>query len=178
MPRALALGLLTDTAEALSALHEHGIVHRDVKPSNVFCTVPPRGRPRARLIDLGVAGIFDPKRARKLGAVNAQARGTYGTPAYIAPEQALGRHTDARADVYSLACVAYRLLTGVEPFPGSSVTQAVHGHLFDEARPASWLNPALNLAVDAVLARGMTKDPDERTESVTRFVAELGQALR
>jgi len=178
LPRELALQLLTDAAEALSALHTFGIVHRDVKPSNLFCNLRRGCRPRARLIDLGVAGVFDARLARKLGAVDVGARGTYGTPAYIAPEQVLGRRTDARADVYALACVAYRVLTGVDPFPGSSVTEKVHGHLFDEARPASAFNRALSAQVDAVLARGMAKDVASRTDSVARFAAELSHALK
>jgi serine/threonine-protein kinase len=178
LPRALVLHLLTDAAEALSALHMCGIVHRDVKPSNLFCSLRRGRRPRVRLIDLGVAGVFDAKLARRLGAVEPGARGTYGTPAYIAPEQALGRRTDARTDVYALACVAYRLLTGSDPFPGSSMTATVHGHLFHDARPASALNPALSPEVDAVLARGMAKDPSSRTDGVGRLAAELGHALR
>jgi serine/threonine-protein kinase len=177
LPAALAVRLVTDAAAALQVLHEHGVVHRDVKPSNLFCAFRSGRRPRVRLIDLGVAGVFDARRARRLGAVDVGARGSYGTPAYIAPEQALGHRADPRADVYSLACVAYRLLTGCEPFRGATITQTVHAHLFDDAMPASQLNPALPAAVDAVLARGMAKDLDVRTASPLRLVAELATAL-
>jgi serine/threonine-protein kinase len=178
LPPDLAVDLVMDAAEALATLHGHGIVHRDVKPSNLFCTLRPGRRPRVRLLDLGVAGIFDARRARSLGSVDVGARGTYGTPAYLAPEQALGRRTDARADVYALACVAYRTLTGFEPFRGSTVADTVHAQIFEEARPASSLNPSLPHAADAVLARGMEKDPDARTDGALRFAVELGLALR
>lgn len=174
---ALALQLVADAATGLHALHRHGVVHRDVKPSNLFCAFRAGRRPRVRIIDLGVAGIFDARLARKLGAVDVGARGSYGTPAYIAPEQALGRKTDARADVYALACVAYRMLTGVDPFRAATVTQTVSAHLFDDARPASQVNGALPPTVDAVLARGMEKDWSRRTACPLQLAAELALAF-
>jgi len=174
---ALALKLVTDAAAGLKELHENGIVHRDIKPSNLFCAFHSGRRPRVRLIDLGVAGVFDARRARRLGSVDVGARGSYGTPAYIAPEQVIGHRTDARSDVYALACVAYKILTGVEPFRGATVTQTVHAHLFDQATPASQVNSELPAAVDAVLARGMEKDLDRRTACPLRFAAELQLAF-
>jgi serine/threonine protein kinase len=173
----LALQFITDVAAGLHGLHRHGIVHRDVKPSNLFCVFRKGRRPRIRIIDLGVAGVFDARRARKLGTVNVGAVGSHGTPAYIAPEQALGLKTDARADVYALACVAYRLLTGVEPFRASTVTQTVEAHLFETAKPATQENPALPAAVDAVLARGMAKNAAQRIDDPRRFAAELARAF-
>jgi eukaryotic-like serine/threonine-protein kinase len=177
LPAAAALAILGDAARALAALHANGIVHRDVKPSNLF-VIPGKRRPRARVLDLGVAGVFNPRLAKKLGSVNVGARGSYGTPAYIAPEQALGGATDGRTDVYALSCVAYRMLTGHEPFRGEDITATIQAHLLEDARPATSLNPALPAAVDAVLARGMEKDRMERTESVERLLAELRLALR
>jgi serine/threonine protein kinase len=178
LPVPLSLDLIEDAARALAALHEHGIVHRDVKPSNLFVTVG-RGkrRPRARIIDLGVSGVFDARKARRLGSVNVGARGTYGTPAYIAPEQILRLATDQRADVYALACVSYRILTGFDPFRAPTIADTVQAHLLDEARPANALNPSLPPAVDAVLARGMAKSRENRTQTALRFVAELRVAF-
>ena len=176
---ATVVRLVGDVGKALATLHAHGIVHRDVKPSNIFVSVGKgKRRPRARLLDLGVAGVFDARRAKKLGSVNVGARGTYGTPAYIAPEQVLGLPTDPRADVYALACVAYRMLTGFEPFRAPTVEETVQAHLFAHPRPPSRLNPTLPAMLDAVLARAMTKERDLRTPSVERFVAELRTALR
>ena len=173
----LAMQLVSDAAAGLHALHRHGIVHRDIKPSNLFCVFRKGRRPRIRLIDLGVAGVFDARRARKLGTVDVGAAGSYGTPAYIAPEQALGKRVDARADVYALACVAYRMLTGVEPFRAATVTQTVQAHLFEDARPASRVNRALPPEVDAVLARGMEKNAQRRIDDPRRFAAELARAF-
>jgi serine/threonine protein kinase len=173
----VVLKIIEDTGKALTALHSHGIVHRDVKPSNIFVTLR-GGKPKARLIDLGVAGVFDPRKAKKLGSVNVGARGTYGTPAYIAPEQVLRLPTDERADVYALACVTYRALTGFEPFRAPTIAATVQAHLFSEARPASSLNPAIPVEVSQVIERAMAKEPANRTPTVARFVAELRLALR
>jgi serine/threonine-protein kinase len=177
LPRALALPYIVDVAQALAALHAHGIVHRDVKASNIFCTMRGR-RPRARLVDLGVAGVFDARLAhRLLGAVDVGASGNYGTPTTLAPEQALGLPTDARTDVYALACVAYRALTGIDPFRGENVERTICAHLFGEVRPASAINPALPARVDEVLDRALAREPALRTPTALRFAAELSAAL-
>jgi eukaryotic-like serine/threonine-protein kinase len=169
--------IVEDAAKALTALHEHGIVHRDVKPSNLFISIG-KQRPRARLLDLGVAGVFDARRAKRLGSVDVGATGTYGTPAYIAPEQALGGPTDPRTDVYALACVAYRALTGIEPFRAETIEGTLQAHLFSLANPPSSVNTALPPAVDEVFERAMAKEPGARTPTAARFAAELRIALR
>jgi serine/threonine-protein kinase len=176
LPPRVAQSFVEDTARALSVLHEHGIVHRDVKPANLFVT-PGKRRPRVRLLDLGVSGVFDARKARRLGSVNVGAIGTYGTPAYIAPEQILRMPTDQRADVYALACVTYRALTGFDPFRCRTVVDTVTAQLLEEARPASALNPSLPRVVDDVLARAMQKDREARTPTALRFAAELRVAL-
>jgi serine/threonine-protein kinase len=175
LPRKLVLSLLTDAARALAELHKHGIVHRDVKPSNLFVVLGGR-RPRIRLIDLGVAGVFDAKLANRLGSVDVGAKGTYGTPAYLAPEQALGHATDAATDVYALACVAYRLLCGVDALRASTTTKTVHLHLFEQPKPPSAHDPKL-APLDAVFARALEKNPEKRTRSAKQLVAELRSAL-
>ncbi len=174
----LCADLIEETAVALSALHQRGVVHRDVKPSNLLVDLRRGKPPRVRLLDLGVAGIFDRRRAKQLGAVDDGATGSHGTPAYVAPEQALGRRSGPRADVYALACVAYRLLTGADAFRGVTLTATIRAHLFADARPPTTRNPALPAAVDAVLARALEKAPADRTPSVIRFAAELRAALR
>jgi eukaryotic-like serine/threonine-protein kinase len=176
LPPPLVARLVTDAAAGLAVLHRTGIVHRDVKPQNLFCETR-RRRTKVRLLDLGVAGVYDGRRARRLRIVDVGAAGSLGTPAYLAPEQALGRAVDPRADVYALACVTYRMLTGTQVFAGGSVAETVHAHLFADLRPASRANPELPATVDAVLERALEKDRDARTPTVERFAAELGVAL-
>ncbi|MBI4510883.1 MAG: serine/threonine protein kinase [Deltaproteobacteria bacterium] len=173
----LAVSLLDDAADALSCLHEHGVVHRDIKPGNLFVTMSSGKWPRLKVLDLGVAGIFDAERAQALGIVDVGSRGTWGTPACLAPEQALGMPVDARADVYALACVAYRMLTGKEPFSGSSVESTVSKHLLSMPMAASQANPLLPEQVDGVLAWGMAKHRQYRIPTARALVAELRDAL-
>jgi serine/threonine-protein kinase len=175
LPKKLALQLLADAARALAELHKHGIVHRDVKPSNLFVVLGGK-RPRLRLLDLGVAGVFDATLAKRLGSVDVGAKGTYGTPAYLAPEQALGHATSAATDVYALACVAYRLFCGTDALRASTMTKTVHLHLFEQPKPPSAHDASL-APLDAVFARALEKNPERRTASARQFVAELRAAL-
>lgn len=172
-----ALALLEDVAQGLACLHRHGLVHRDVKPSNIFVAVGVGDRRRARLLDLGIAGVYDAAKADRLGTVDVGSAGTHGTPAYIAPEQALGERVGPAADVYALACVAYRMLTGRDPFRGGSAAATVHSHLFDEAPAASAVHPALPRTVDAVFARALRKDPTQRTASPLALVSDLRRSI-
>lgn len=171
-----AARLVADAASALAALHRHGLVHRDVKPANLFLTASGK-RPTLRLLDLGIVGIYDARRARTLGVEDACPHGSHGTPAYISPEQALALPLDPRADVYSLACVAYRMLTGLDPLRGKTPGATVRAHLFKTPRPASRLNPALSPRVDAVLARALEKERSLRQSSVLQFARALSDAV-
>ncbi len=171
-----AIDFISGAAAGLSLLHEYGGVHRDVKPSNLFLALEV-GHPVVKVLDLGVAGIYDAKKASKLGAVDVGSSGTWGTPAYLAPEQALGREVDPRADVYGIACVAYRMLTGYEPHEVTTVSDLVRAHLFDDVRPASSLHPGLPKSVDAVFDAALAKDRRDRTRSVADFAKGLKAAL-
>jgi serine/threonine protein kinase len=173
----LVASLIEDAAAGLDHLHAHGLVHRDVKPANLIVEIDPDAWPRLRIVDLGVAGVHDPRRADRLGAVDVGAVGSWGTPAYIAPEQALGLKAGPAADVYGLACVAYHMLTGRRPVGTRSVAATVHAHLFEEIPPASVVNPSLPSAVDGVLAAALEKEPGLRTASAPAFAEQLGAAL-
>lgn len=159
-----AVNIVGQVAKALRAAHEVGLLHRDIKPSNILLDRDDF----AYLIDFGIARMQDETRMTKSGSV-------IGTYLYIAPERlTLGADEDARADIYSLACVLYECLTGSPPFPGETMSQLVGAHLYASAPRPSMSQPQVPLAVDDVIARGMAKHPDDRYATTV----ELADAAR
>lgn len=180
LPPMLSSRLIGQAACALACLHAHGIVHRDVKPGNLFLVMGKRHTHRNALLyllDLGLAGVYDASRAHRLGSVDVGSSGRYGTPSYLCPEQALGAPVDPRADIYGLACVAYRVLTGREPLAASSLGELVRAHIFETPPPATSVNPQLPARVDEVLSRALAKRRSARTPCVMQFADELAAAL-
>ncbi|MGV9740337.1 protein kinase domain-containing protein [Nocardia farcinica] len=153
-----ALDILDQVAAALDAAHAAGLVHRDVKPSNIL--LRPDGF--AYLIDFGIA--------RGVGQTSLTATGlTIGTWAYMAPERFSG-HADARSDVYSLACVLFESLTGRRPYGDTDPAQQMHGHLMSDPPRAAAVDPTIGPRLDAVIAHGMAKDPAHRHASAGEFL--------
>jgi YVTN family beta-propeller protein len=165
-----AIALLEQVAEALDAAHEKGLVHRDVKPSNVLVAVA-AGTEHAYLADFGLT-----KRTGSLSGVSAPGD-VVGTLEYVAPEQITGAEVDARADLYSLACVLYECLTGQPPFPRATDVALLWAHVHEEPRPASEVRPELPRPVDAVFARALAKDPARRQGSGGELVSATRTAL-
>ncbi|WP_169813021.1 serine/threonine-protein kinase [Nocardia niwae] len=148
-----AIAIVAQTATALDIAHRAGLVHRDVKPSNIMVT--PEGT--AYLIDFGTAHRSDQPAITRTGNV-------VGTLAYMAPERFEGAAVP-RSDQYSLACVLYECLTGRRPFDDGDPPRLLRAHLMQTPPPASTLNPVVPPELDAVIARGMAKDPDHRWSS-------------
>jgi serine/threonine protein kinase len=168
-----AVDVATQVASALDAAHAAGLIHRDVKPSNVL--VDRSGpTPHCYLVDFGVAGLVG---ARTTGSLTRTGM-IAGTLDYIAPERLESRHVDARADVYSLACLLHEALTGAPPFDCDTVAALCYAHLLQEPPRASATNPAVPAALDAVIARGMAKDPQERPARAGELAAAARAALR
>lgn len=164
LPPAAAVAVVAQVARALDAAHAAGLVHRDVKPSNVV--VRPDGS--AVLIDFGIA--------HGPGHTQVTASGmAIGTWAYMAPERFSG-HADARADVYSLACVLYECLTGRRPFGDTDPARQMHGHLMTSP-PSVAGHPGIPDGFDAVLARGLAKEPDDRYPSAGAFATAAARVL-
>jgi serine/threonine-protein kinase len=163
---AQALGWLRDTADALDAAHAQGVVHRDIKPANLL--LDERGR--AAVADFGIARIAEEEGFTSTGLV-------LGTAAYISPEQAMGEPATAASDRYSLAVLAYELLTGRRPFEGEHFAAQARAHVEAEPPTATSRNQQLPPAVDAVLARGMAKDPADRWPTAEAFVDALDRAV-
>lgn len=146
-----AVGILDQVASALNAAHRVNLVHRDVKPSNILITEDDF----AYLIDFGIA-----RSEGETGLTNTSS--IMGTSAYMAPERLTTEESDARADVYALACVLYECLTGDQPFPGDSIEQQIGGHLDMPPPAASHRYRDVPAQLDDVIAKGMAKSPDDR----------------
>jgi len=164
IPPRRTLDIARQVLDALGHAHEQGIVHRDLKPDNVILTRGPDG-PHVKLIDFGAAKLMETA-AMALGDVRLTRRGTtFGTPRYIAPEQARGAQVDGRADLYSLGVIVFEALTGQPPFLGDDDRELMRAHvkdppptLSDRVPDARWLTPEL----EALLAVALVKAPDDR----------------
>jgi serine/threonine protein kinase len=161
---AFAVTVIDQVATALDAAHEAGLIHRDVKPSNILIT----DRDFVYLIDFGLARTAGEKGLTTAG-------NTLGTLAYMAPERFEGAQIDPRADIYALTCVLYELITGSRPFPAESYEQQIKGHMVSPPPRPSAVDPKL-AAFDAVIAKGMAKKPVRRYQTAGELAAAARRA--
>jgi predicted Ser/Thr protein kinase len=167
-----ALDLLEPVCAALAAAHRAGIVHRDVKGSNV-CVSFGGDRRAVKLLDFGIAKLlYDDARGAALTSAGRQ----MGTPSVMAPEQILGDPVDGRTDVYALGALLHKLLTGRPPFRGESPSELARQHL-EEPPPRPSSSAPVPLELDAVVVRCLEKRPERRFESVRAFFAALREAV-
>ncbi|MFJ1703837.1 protein kinase [Kitasatospora sp. NPDC088346] len=164
LPLDRALALTAAVLDALDHSHRNGLIHRDIKPANVMVTEDGT----VKVMDFGIA------RALQSDATAMTRTGTVlGTPQYLSPEQALGRPADARSDLYSVGCMLYELVTGSVPFDGESTMSVLYQHVQQPAPTPSTTRPELPPALDAVVARALHKDPQQRHRSAGEMAAEL-----
>jgi len=168
----VVVSIIEQIASALDAAHELGLVHRDVKPSNVLVVEDGRQSAiRAYLTDFGLSKL-----------VVESTGGTVGRPLgsvhYMSPEQIRGERVDRRADVYSLGCLLFECLTGEVPFPGDSEVAVLYAHLESPPPRASDRGPALPPAIDDVLASALAKSPAARPAGALELAAATAAALR
>jgi class 3 adenylate cyclase len=152
-----------DIAGGLAHAHAQGVVHRDVKPQNVW--LAPDGT--AKIGDFGLAVAEGATRVTAVGTV-------IGTVAYMAPEQALGRGADARSDIYSLGALLYELVCGITPFAGDSATAVVSQHVSTAPIPPSGHRPGVPAALDQLLLRMLAKSPEARPQQAAEVRDALG----
>ncbi|GGR82669.1 serine/threonine-protein kinase PksC [Streptomyces aureoverticillatus] len=153
MPTDQALKITADVLAALEISHEMGLVHRDIKPGNVMMTK----RNVVKVMDFGIA------RAMQSGVTSMTQTGmVVGTPQYLSPEQALGRGVDARSDLYSVGIMLFQLVTGRLPFDADSPLAIAYAHVQEEPVAPSSINRSLPPAIDALVARALKKNPNER----------------
>ena len=172
LPWPRVLHVLEQMCEALQAAHDSGIIHRDVKPANFYRVTVGNDPDFIKILDFGIARLADPQ-----DSIVTQTGTVMGTPDFMAPEQAMGKHVDHRADVYSLGACAYALLTGRPPFEGANEYDVIYKQLNDDPAPPSEVAPVaagVPKWLDRVILEALRKDPDARYGSVR----ELGEALR
>jgi len=163
-----AVYLISQVAEALDAAHADHLVHRDIKPSNILVT----SSDFVYVVDFGIA--------RSVGGRQTPLThtGAYiGTLDYMAPERFIGHDVDGRADVYSLACLLHECLTGAPPFSGKDLPALMYAQLYFGPPEASSLVEGIPPALDAVIARGMAKDPKDRFQAAGALAAAAREAL-
>ena len=149
-------------ADALAFAHEHGVVHRDVKPGNIM------------IADEGTVKVMDFGIARAVTADTATQTATVlGTAAYLSPEQARGERVDHRSDIYSLGVVLYEMLTGDPPFAGDSAVAVAYKHVSEDPTPPGRVTPDVPGSVEAAVMRALAKDPDLRHPSAADMAADL-----
>jgi serine/threonine protein kinase len=160
----------SSVASALDAAHERGLVHRDVKPANILLSGE-GAREHVYLTDFGLM--------KRLGSAGSLTRsGAWvGTPDYVAPEQIQGKSVDGRADVYSLGCVLYEMLTGSVAFPRDNDVAKLWAHVSDQPPSPSLTRPELVEAFDEAVARATAKDPDARYSTASELAAAVERAI-
>ena len=155
-----ALYWCEEVLEALGAAHDFGIIHRDVKPSNVFMVQPRAGRRYVKLLDFGIA-----KLTAGGAASQTQASVVVGTPFYMSPEQARGRTIGPTTDLYALGCMLFEMVTGRVVFPAENHNQVMFMHAEDAPPMARSLNPLVPEALDQLLQQLLKKNPAERPQT-------------
>ncbi len=169
LPWSRAKGIIVQIFKALRAAHQQGIVHRDMKPENIFL-IQREGRPDfVKLLDFGIAKVMgladNAPRLTRTGMI-------FGTPEYMAPEQAEGKDADHRVDVYAAGCVMYHVLTGQTPFQADSFMAMLTKHILEEPVAPSARRPDLGIApeLDAIVMKALEKERDKRWQTMTEMM--------
>jgi eukaryotic-like serine/threonine-protein kinase len=161
-----AIEIAQAVCDALSMAHAHGIIHRDIKPANIMIT--PKGD--VKVTDFGIARVIS-------GADTlAQTAAVLGTASYLSPEQAQSQSVDQRSDIYSLGVVLYEMVTGRPPFSGDSPVMVASKHVLEQPTPPSKLNSDVSPALEAVIMKAMSKNPDNRYQDADEMRADLERA--
>jgi len=170
-PRAATLGIAI--AEALAHAHEQGIVHRDLKPDNVFLARRPRGRELVKVLDFGLAKLVHDG---TLGPSITRDGTVFGTPEYMAPEQAQGDKLDGRTDIYALGVILYQAVTGEVPFASTNFVALLTKHVSELPRPPRQLRPELDISIELedIILRCLEKDREDRFPTAQALAEALG----
>jgi serine/threonine-protein kinase len=165
LPSEWMFSILAQTANALDYAHQKGIVHRDIKPANIMIA----GDGTAKIADFGIAKITASEQFTMTGSI-------VGTPHYMSPEQVQGLPVDGRSDQFSLAVIAFEMLTGEKPYTGEHLTTVVYKIVAEDPVPPHRLNPTLSGPIDAVVRKALSKKPEGRYSTCREFVEALEKA--
>ncbi len=174
-----ALHIARHVLSALAYAHEAGIVHRDVKPENVILVDQDGDSDFAKILDFGIAKLFDQAQVEAGHPGLTQLGVTIGTPTYIAPEQAFGQPVDARADLYALSAMLFEMIAGDPPFEAAEVVALLTMHATAEVPRISEIAPPVRVPpeVEAMIRRGLEKNKEERIQSAEEYIAQIDEAL-
>jgi len=163
LPPRRALEIIADACQALNFSHNHGIIHRDVKPANIMISK----NNAVKVMDFGIArALADSHSVTQTAAV-------IGTAQYLSPEQARGEAVDARSDVYSLGCVLYEILTGEPPFLGDTPLAVAYQHVREDPVAPSKRHSGIGPELDAVVLKALAKNPDNRYQTAAEMRSDL-----
>ncbi|MEZ4220719.1 MAG: serine/threonine-protein kinase [Polyangiaceae bacterium] len=179
LPFARALAILRQICAALATAHDAGVVHRDLKPGNVIVADADSDEPRVRVLDFGMAKLLRAEASQSMSALTEQNM-VFGTPEYMAPEQARGDEVDTRCDIYAAGIVLYEMLTGSVPFRHASAVSIMTSHLTDAPEPPSSRAPRAGIppAVEAVVMHALAKHAEERYPTAQELAKALALAER
>ena len=167
LPRERTLEIISGVLHALEYSHQMGIVHRNIKPSNVVIT----SKGEIKVMNFGISYSL-----RDAQATMTQTARVIGTVHYLSPEQARGEQVDARSDLYSTGCLMYELLTGRPPFIGDSPVAIAYQHVRENPIPPSGLDPTLPPWADSIVLKAMAKSPNNRYQSAAEMQADIRRA--
>ncbi len=180
LPIERAAKILLQCCKALGAAHAKGIVHRDMKPENIFLTTRDERTDFVKIVDFGIAKMSDIETVGAPGRKLTKTGMIFGTPEYMSPEQAAGKASlDHRVDLYALAVIFFEMITGRVPFIGDTFMGILTQHMFEDPPQLHEVNPhvAVSTSLAGFIYRGLAKEPDERYQSCEQMASALEAAL-